>query len=233
MTALLHRLAGWLPGTASALARRAARARRAHDLDRAISLAREAERRFPRHPAGSYELGRCLLHMGRAAEASIAFARACEHAPHEPRHLAALGAALHDAGDTVEAERFLDLAVSRGAVESRTWYNRGLVLMAQQKWGPAASSFEEAAALDSRSAMTYSLVGYCRAMSGDAGRSVTAYERVLTLDPNHPRGWYNLGACLYMARRFDAARQAFERALLDDPSDQRAARALDRTRTRP
>lgn len=88
----------------------------------------------------------------------------------------------------------------------------------QAAFGDAVTRYQEAVALDDRSARLQYKLGLALYRSGQVPEAGAALRRALDLDPQFAEAHYALGLCLRAGRRTDDAAKAMERAVAIAPA---------------
>ncbi|MGY3473651.1 tetratricopeptide repeat protein [Bradyrhizobium ottawaense] len=156
------------------------------DLDRAETQLREAIAYDPYYGEYHNDLGNLLSKVpGRETEALEAYARAIELCP--PYYEAHLNrAALRDrTGDAAGALTDLDRTLVIKPNEWRAHFEKGNILMRQDRPQAALESYLAAAGINSKSPDLQSNLGLAYSELGKASESIEHYLRALELNPRH------------------------------------------------
>ncbi|MGY3621990.1 tetratricopeptide repeat protein [Bradyrhizobium sp. USDA 10063] len=175
-----------------------------HDLDRAERQLREAIAYDPYYGEYQNDLGNLLSRVpGREVEALEAYARAIELCP--PYYEAHLNRATLRArvGDAAGALSDLDRALTIKPNEWRAYFERGNILMGQDKAKAALESYLSASEINSQSADLQSNLGLAYSELGDSGESIAHYLRALALNPRHALTHNNLAIEYFNASERD------------------------------
>jgi tetratricopeptide (TPR) repeat protein len=221
---------------------------------RAEALLSEAVRRKPRHFAASFLRGDALTLLGRAPEAIVAIASACnltESAEDESTCTLRLAVEQARAGRYPDALVSYDRHLRSGAPQPIAYTNSGEILMALGRLGEAAARYREAIRLEEAlppgrerdQGLALALYGLAVTLDRDdqaaasreaAGRAVRLDPRLRLLEPDAasdvffvPPGdqHYYRGLALRVLARHEEAAEAFRRFLQQAPRSPFAGRA--------
>jgi Tfp pilus assembly protein PilF len=108
--------------------------------------------------------------------------------------------------------------------EAQVWLEQGIVQFQQQDYDAAMASFNKAAELDPKSAVTHNMLGmtyrfkYNQVRSQELKeREIAAFEKAIEADPNYWVAVVNLGATHYHLGDKGKAAPLFKRALELNP----------------
>lgn len=178
----------------------------------------------PDDPAGWLLLARAYRHLGRTAEARVAYAEAHARGADDAELAALLAAPATPAGDALAA---LQARVATAPDDGDTWRELARARQAQRDFTAAAAAYAKARALLPEDAGLLADHADALAATQDrrlAGEPERLVERALRLDPDHPKAlWLAATAAL---QRDDTARarshwEHLQRLLPEDAPDRR------------
>jgi predicted Zn-dependent protease len=145
------------------------------------------------------------------------------------RMLAEAGTRLGRYGD-VEAllDRCLELAPGFEAAR----FNQALVLLRQQKGGPAIGHLRQLLAASPDDPRYRNLMAASLGLVGEYGQAIEIYRALLAQFPDNPLTWLNLGHALRTAGEPEPAIEAYQRAIALSPTLGDAWRSLANLETR-
>jgi tetratricopeptide (TPR) repeat protein len=157
-----------------------------------------------------------LFKQGLKDEASMKVIEHLRENRDDPRGLALLGEIALDSGALVQSERFLRLAIARGAQSFEVQRDLASVLLQQDRLDEALEAFT---ALDPR--LDQINVTSTRAMIldrlGRTEESLKLHERVVADPAAEARQWILYGHSLRFAGHLEEAIAAYRRVVADDP----------------
>lgn len=195
-------------------------------VDVLSSAGPEEDRLRQRWVLGLSFLGDDARTRGDAARALVAYGKALELMPDDPRLLGAAGAALNQVGDFQGAVPYLQRSAAGAPGHALTLVNLGIALAALGDVGGATESYAAAARANPSEPLAFFNLGnlYLRQ---DAFREASlAYERALELDPGLARGHYNLARAYIQLGRYQEALPRARRALEFEPENDGARQML-------
>src|SRR4051794_34583542 len=157
-----------------------------------------------------------LFKQGLKDEASMKVIEHLRENRDEPRGLALLGEIALDSGALVQSERFLRMAIARGARSFEVQRDLASVLLKQDRLDEALEAFTaldelfEQTTLTSTRAMILDRLGLTE-------ESLKLHERVIADPSAEARHWILYGHSLRFAGRLDDAIAAYRHVVADDP----------------
>lgn len=98
------------------------------------------------------------------------------------------------------------------------WYNRGLYLMAENKFQDAVFAFEQSLALNSGDAEAWDSKGYCLYELGRYEESLRSIDKALQIEPVNALYLHAKGLTLFALKRYPEAVKAYDAATDINPS---------------
>lgn len=186
---------------------------------------------------GYYNRGVELDHLGRPAEAALAYEHAVRLKPDYAAAYTNMGIALVNLGRWDEAMRAYRVAIREQPEFADAYYNFGLALAGVRRWVEALEAFREAARLNPADAAALYNMGFTLNVLGRHAEAVQAYRAAVQVRPDYADAWGNLGMTAYLLGRRSDSLEAFERARALEPTyfDDRPAqrRAWEQARQEP
>lgn len=137
-------------------------------------------------------LGVAAFEQRRLEDAAVAFRRAAELEPREPRHLARLAATLELGGQSTAARDTALTAAKLSIRDPLTLDTLGVVLTRTSRYKDALRLFERAVALQPGNGHLLHNLGWGRQYLGDMKGAVQAYRQQLRVDPTDAGAWQAL-----------------------------------------
>ena len=184
-----------------------------------------------------YNRGVELDHLGRPAEAALAYEHAVRLKPDYAAAYTNMGIALANLGRWDDATRAYRVAIREQPEFADAHYNLGLALAGLRRWAEALEAFGEAARLNPADAAALYNMGLTLNRLGRNAEAVQAYRAAVDVRPGYADAWGNLGMTAYRLGRRSDSLEAFERArslvptYFDDRPAQR--RAWEQSRQEP
>ena len=79
--------------------------------------------------------------------------------------------------------------------DPKTWYNKGVALMAEGSFEEAIDCFGRAVELDPMNVKAWNNKGICLLSLSRYEDAIKCIEEAIKIDPNHAFYWYNKGIC--------------------------------------
>lgn len=185
------------------------------DYDKAAGVASSIAQANPASPADWYNLGVCLEHAGKYAEAAVAYEGALNLSQDDLDVRCDLAGALWESGQQQEAaahyQKVLD--VSPDFQRAR----RGLMAMAL-KDGDLERALECRIGLDDPDGEIAHALAVLRHRRGELEEASDLYRESLTRKPDRAEGQWNLGHALFALNRAAEAQKHWRLALEADPN---------------
>jgi tetratricopeptide (TPR) repeat protein len=172
------------------------------------------------------DLGDRARSHGDAATAILAYRKALEVLPDEPRVLANLALAEGDAGDYAAAVRDGRRSLALDPVQPVTLVNLGNALLAQGDVAGAEEAYRRALAINPREPLATFNLGNLALERRDAAGAIALYERTIELDAGLVPAYLNLARAYALAGDLAPARSALVQALEIDPGNAEAQQML-------
>lgn len=148
-----------------------------------------------------------------------------EPAQAQPRnHQDAAGQSALEAGNPLETELNLKLAIQANPLDAQAHFLLGCVLAWKGELDQAAVGFERALALDPGHAAAHYNLGTLLLRRGETLSACRLLEKAVLLRPQDARSCNNLGKAYFLAGLPELAVAAYDEALRRDPSDAVARR---------
>jgi tetratricopeptide (TPR) repeat protein len=215
--------------------------------EQALAFYDKAMRGDPESGEAVLGRGRALSETGRAEEARVAFERAQQLLPDDPRPPEALArdsalpaerraALFRSAGERAarrleleRAARHLEQAASLDPGQAGSAHQAlGHVQQLQGRRAAAGHSYENAVSMGEEDPLTWTTLGRIRRSLEDVLGAEQAFEEALARDDGLMEAHLELGELLAETERLDVALPHLERAVRLAPADARARRALAR-----
>ena len=84
-----------------------------------------------------------------------------------------------------------------GQTTVEDWFNKGMNLSNQSKYGDAVVAFDKAIELNPQYADAWRMKGTILNCLGQYDESLEALDKVIEIDPQHAKDWANIGFSLY------------------------------------
>ena len=118
--------------------------------------------------------------------------------------------------DTASSFRVV-LSSSINTKLAEDWFNRGMNLSNQSKYGDALVAFDKAIELNPQYADAWRSKGIILNCLGKYDESLKAWNKVIEIDPQNARNWANKGFSLYGQSKYEDAANAYDKATQLDP----------------
>jgi tetratricopeptide (TPR) repeat protein len=200
---------------------------RANQATQLLALGRDAEalanieRAIATQPGDAtahYNRGLALLQLGRDAEAVGSFDRALQLAPNLAQAPLWSGKAYLKLNRPADAlarfDRSLELAESFDA-----HFQRGIALTLLERHEESVASFDQAIALDDKSAEAFNNRGAVLVRRAQMTEALADFAQATRLNPNYADAHVNTGNTLRGLGRYDEALRSLDRALTMKPDD--------------
>ena len=155
--------------------------------------------------------------QGRRALAMQIYERVLAVDPEHPDALHFLGIAHHQGGDAATALAFIDRSIAALPDAPDPHFNRGNVLLEENRFEEATQAYARAAELGFDSAPLQSNLGVLYRAQGQPQLAEQAYQRAIELDPTMADAHNNLGNLYEAMGRSEDAVRAYCNALLLTP----------------
>jgi Flp pilus assembly protein TadD len=159
---------------------------------------------------------------GDAAGAAVAYRKALEIMPSDPRVLLNLGLAYADAGDAASAIEHYRRSLELDGRQPLAFVNLGIALESGNDLARAAVAYRRAIALDPGEPLAYFNLGNALLKSGDVAGAIPLYERVIALDPSIAPAHFSLAQALVQRRDYARALAEVRAGLEFEPGNDRA-----------
>ena len=123
------------------------------------------------------------------------------------------GTALLNAGNTVEALKYLNRAIKDNPNNEMAWNNRGIALSNLGLDDAALKSYERALMINPKYEVAWNNKGNVLARMGRYDEALKCYERALNINPNYRDAWMNKGYVLIKLDRYREAKECAEHIL--------------------
>jgi Tfp pilus assembly protein PilF len=137
------------------------------------------------HPEPWTALGVAQLQLGWLEQAEVSFERVLRADPDQWQALRQLAVTRSRRGDRRGAIALLERALERQPDVPELHYNRGVLLMGEDRVEEARSALERAVELRPTLAAGWAYLGIAARRSGDEGGAERAFERALAVDPGN------------------------------------------------
>ena len=161
----------------------------------------------------------------RYKEAGIAYERAKNLAPTNPRVYNGLGYALNGIKLYEEALKELDRAIDLAPDYTYAYINKGKAHKGIKQYDKALAAFEQAIKCDSKNAAAYKgkgdaliLIGCDQENDRDYKEALKALDKSIDLDPSNAAAYYSKGFVLHRLKRYKQALEALDYAIELDPN---------------
>ena len=165
---------------------------------------------------------------GDNAAAIVAYRKALEILPDDPRVLANAGIAYSEAGDPATAEQYLRRSLAADPLQPVTLVNLGNALDARGSVTGAVDAYQRALGLNPQEPLAYFNLGKVALQGRNPARAAEMYEKTIELDASLVPAYFNLARAYLMQGDAARARTALERGLQFDPGN---AEGLELLRT--
>ena len=162
-------------------------------------------------------LGKALQAEGDLGPAIVAFSRALELAPDDPRPHYQRGLARHLTGDHAGAEPDLDRALALDPGTPHAWVVRATIRALRGDLANAAADFDRALALDANQPLAWVGRAQCYQRLGRPQSALRDYELGIAACPDAPRLYEARAALLVELEQEELALADYEQALRLDP----------------
>jgi tetratricopeptide (TPR) repeat protein len=116
-------------------------------------------------------------------------------------------------GEIAEAAAAFTRVTELAPEDWRGHYQRGQILMAQEKFDDAAAAFKRATTLNPKAGGAQNLLGYAALRQRDTDEAIAAFTEYASILPQEPNAQDSLGEALLASGRFKDAEAAFQKAL--------------------
>lgn len=182
------------------------------DFDRAAILIGEAKRLDPSSIEPDVMMASLALHVGKSADASVILEAVIRR---QPKHARArlLRGLVHEANSELESALAAYELAARFEPESMpAWFNRGRLLLKENRHAEAAISLERAAELAPTNVAVLAAWAKCLATLGHARRAATVYLRCIEQNVANPFFLVELADLLVSANERTLAEEVLEAA---------------------
>jgi len=121
--------------------------------------------------------------------------------------------------DVAAAVSAYDLLLVTNRSSPKLWNERGVALHLEGRYAPAAESYGQALAVDSRYAIAHNNLGVARYHAGDVGASADAFRAALDAAPTFDKARLNFALLLFRGKRLQDSLEAYRIVLQHDPQD--------------
>ncbi len=163
---------------------------------------------------------------GEFSESAIAYRKALELRPGDPRVLHALGQMHNRAGEFALAAEVIRQSLSADPDRPLAWVNLGIALAGDGNPGAAREAFDEAIRLNPHEALAHFNLGNAFQRAERYEEAAEAYARAVDADPGLGLGHFELGRSYIRLERFDEALHHARRAVEFLPDHQSSRQML-------
>jgi arylsulfatase A-like enzyme/Flp pilus assembly protein TadD len=191
------------------------------NLDKAVSLYREAVALAPGEADAWYDLAATLQDAGEYDEARMALVEVLKREPNRPEAHNALGVSYASRGDFQHAVAEFRKALDIDPRNARAWNNLGNVMRDGGRADDAAQSFRRASDLAPRYPDPLNGLGVVLVQKGRPRDAVPLFDAALALAPRYYEAQLNRGIALQMSGDAAAASAQFRSLLAGLPAGAR------------
>lgn len=174
------------------------------------------------HP-GFYEaqsnLAKAYVKEGRVEDALQVYETLLKQQPDDTRVLMNIAHAYLRMDELDRSSEYLDKIIKLDRGNASAYHNRGLLKMAQKRWGEAVGDLRRATRLNVRFVDAYNALGVCYLLQGSLAKAERALRTALALAPFNDDATINFVLLLHMQGRPEEALTTIEEYIQRRPRD--------------
>jgi tetratricopeptide (TPR) repeat protein len=202
------------------------------DLDRAISLLREALRINPNYVASLTNLGIALVNKGNYDEAVSCFTKVLKIDPRNTNARMNLANALFEQAKSEKAISIYKEILKTDPENADTHFNIAIVLTSEGKINKAVLHYNEAIRINPKYSKAHYYLGDILLDQGKINEAFSHFAMAIQFKPDFVQAYNNLGVILLRQGKFSKASVFFSKALQINPDFSEARANLDISRNR-
>lgn len=198
----------------------------ADEIERAMALFQEARDLEPDNPAIEVEMAEALFELGRFDEVVALTQPIVTADPTAPRARRLLALALHERGESAEAQPLIEAEMEETPEDALLWVSLGDVLGAQGQHDRSMEAYQQALDLDSNAWGAHHGWGLCLVQQENYAAAIDHYRAALAIEDNLPEVHLAWGELLITLSDWKGARERLLRAVHLDEEYAEAWEAL-------